>query len=247
MMSPTAQIEWSIDTDLSGADPTVALCVNRRDWEVLGARFHAIDDGQGEQPLLASATVETRLGPVSLGVLDYGGDSTYLLISRDEYPDGIVDALLESLESAGLSDIHELVYDRQAHRATSVGVEERLLALEAGIAEILKRFRVVPSDTSRPARKAPRPVSGPTSPARGRFQGTVSWFDSEQGIGYIRPDSGGAEILVEEQDIVPDSTGFRGLVEGARVAYDIEEEAPRRRWARVRGYAGPQQAGPQRI
>jgi cold shock protein len=59
-------------------------------------------------------------------------------------------------------------------------------------------------------------------------QGTVKWFNSEKGYGFIDPDEAGApEVFVHYSAIK--ATGYRALEEGQRVQYDV-----------VQGNRGPQ-------
>jgi CspA family cold shock protein len=50
-------------------------------------------------------------------------------------------------------------------------------------------------------------------------QGTVKWFNSEKGYGFITPDSGGGDVFVHYSEI--QGTGFRSLDENARVEFEI--------------------------
>ena len=50
--------------------------------------------------------------------------------------------------------------------------------------------------------------------------GTVKWFNSEKGYGFITPDEGGKDLFVHHTGINAD--GFKTLAEGARVSYDAE-------------------------
>ncbi|MCL6599923.1 MAG: cold shock domain-containing protein [Alicyclobacillus macrosporangiidus] len=57
------------------------------------------------------------------------------------------------------------------------------------------------------------------------YEGTVTWFDKEQGFGWIRLDDGG-EVWVHFSGILPDHVRFpqfRFLQKGQRVRFDIEE------------------------
>jgi len=51
--------------------------------------------------------------------------------------------------------------------------------------------------------------------------GTVKWFSDQKGYGFITPDEAGKDLFVHQSAIV--GGGFRSLVEGARVSYDIEQ------------------------
>jgi CspA family cold shock protein len=51
--------------------------------------------------------------------------------------------------------------------------------------------------------------------------GSVEWFDTEKGYGFIKRDDGKKDLFVHYTSI--QSTGFKTLAKGARVEY-IEEE-----------------------
>jgi CspA family cold shock protein len=51
--------------------------------------------------------------------------------------------------------------------------------------------------------------------------GVVKWFSDEKGFGFITPDDGGKDAFVHFSSISGD--GFRTLVEGAKVEYELGE------------------------
>ncbi|SHO53360.1 cold-shock protein [Anaerocolumna xylanovorans] len=52
--------------------------------------------------------------------------------------------------------------------------------------------------------------------------GTVKWFNSQKGYGFITDDNSGEDIFVHFSAI--ESNGFRNLDEGQRVIFDIEKD-----------------------
>lgn len=52
--------------------------------------------------------------------------------------------------------------------------------------------------------------------------GTVKWFNSEKGFGFISQESGGDDIFVHFSSIV--SEGYKTLNEGQKVTFDIEKD-----------------------
>lgn len=48
--------------------------------------------------------------------------------------------------------------------------------------------------------------------------GTVKWFSSEKGFGFIVPDDGGKDLFVHHTNV--DVAGFRTLQDGQRVEYE---------------------------
>lgn len=54
--------------------------------------------------------------------------------------------------------------------------------------------------------------------------GTVKWFDSEKGFGFLSSDAGGPDVFVEYTAV--DGKGFRSLAEGQRVEFEIRRSKP---------------------
>ena len=55
--------------------------------------------------------------------------------------------------------------------------------------------------------------------------GTVKWFNSTKGFGFIQPESGGADVFVHISAV--ERAGLKGLNDGQRISYD-EERDPRK-------------------
>ncbi|MGH3545893.1 MAG: cold-shock protein [Mycobacteriales bacterium] len=50
-------------------------------------------------------------------------------------------------------------------------------------------------------------------------QGTVKWFNSEKGFGFITPDDGGQDLFAHYSSI--DAGGYRSLDENQRVEFEV--------------------------
>jgi len=51
--------------------------------------------------------------------------------------------------------------------------------------------------------------------------GTVKWFNSEKGFGFIAQDGGGADVFAHYSNIAAE--GYRELQEGQKVEFDIAQ------------------------
>ncbi len=49
--------------------------------------------------------------------------------------------------------------------------------------------------------------------------GTVKWFNTTKGFGFIQPDAGGADVFVHITAL--EQAGLRSLNEGQKVSYEL--------------------------
>jgi CspA family cold shock protein len=52
--------------------------------------------------------------------------------------------------------------------------------------------------------------------------GTVKWFNSQKGYGFIQPDDGGSDVFVHVSAV--ERAGLRDLNEGQKVSYEITQD-----------------------
>ncbi|WP_426625678.1 cold-shock protein [Leifsonia sp. McL0607] len=52
--------------------------------------------------------------------------------------------------------------------------------------------------------------------------GTVKWFNSEKGYGFIAPDDGSADVFAHFSEIAA-TGGYRNLDENQKVEYDLAQ------------------------
>jgi len=52
--------------------------------------------------------------------------------------------------------------------------------------------------------------------------GTVKWFNSQKGFGFIQPDAGGPDVFVHVSAV--ERAGLPGLNEGQKVSYEITQD-----------------------
>lgn len=52
--------------------------------------------------------------------------------------------------------------------------------------------------------------------------GTVKWFNSTKGFGFIQPDNGGQDVFVHISAV--ERAGMQGLNEGQKISYEIVQD-----------------------
>ncbi|MGO4567941.1 cold-shock protein [Rhizobium sp. 2YAF20] len=53
--------------------------------------------------------------------------------------------------------------------------------------------------------------------------GTVKWFNSTKGFGFIQPDNGGADVFVHISAV--ERAGMREIVEGQKLDFELERDS----------------------
>ncbi len=49
--------------------------------------------------------------------------------------------------------------------------------------------------------------------------GTIKWFNSEKGFGFIQPETGGTDVFVHISAV--ERAGLRSLAEGQKLQYEV--------------------------
>ncbi len=52
--------------------------------------------------------------------------------------------------------------------------------------------------------------------------GTVKWFNSTKGFGFIQPEDGGKDVFVHISAV--EAAGLRGLNDDQKISYEMEED-----------------------
>lgn len=52
--------------------------------------------------------------------------------------------------------------------------------------------------------------------------GTVKWFNSTKGFGFIQPEDGGKDVFVHISAV--EAAGLRGLNDDQKITYEMEED-----------------------
>jgi len=81
------------------------------------------------------------------------------------------------------------------------------------------------------------------SDSQGTQNGTVKWFDTVKGFGFITPDDGSSDVFVHQTAIRME--GFRSLADGEAVEFRVEEDSNtgRRKAVDVTGPGGAEVQG----
>jgi CspA family cold shock protein len=60
------------------------------------------------------------------------------------------------------------------------------------------------------------------SKGQGMSTGTVKWFNSQKGFGFIQPDDGGKDVFVHISAV--ERAGMSNLNEGQKLSYELTED-----------------------
>jgi cold shock CspA family protein len=72
---------------------------------------------------------------------------------------------------------------------------------------------------------------------QGIQKGTVKWFNTVKGFGFIQPDDGSSDVFVHQTEIQME--GFRSLADGEKVEYEVQvDNAGRKKAVQVTGPEG---------
>jgi len=137
---------------------------------------------------------------------------------------------VSAVERSGLDGLNdgdqvafELEQDRRSGKLAAVDLQ--LIAAGAPAPRREGGFGARSGGGGRPPRNdAPRGGGGgggDRTPA-GPGSGVVKWFNSTKGFGFIQPDEGGGDVFVHISAV--ERAGLRGLNEGQRVSYEIEQD-----------------------
>lgn len=75
--------------------------------------------------------------------------------------------------------------------------------------------------------------------------GTVKWFDTQKGYGFIQPDGSGSDVFVHISAV--ERAGLSSLKEGQKVSFDVVNERGKTNAANLKvGWRRGKQRGPAR-
>ena len=132
---------------------------------------------------------------------------------------------VELADGSGDAFLHVSVVERGGHSSVPPGASLEVRASPGPkgpqVTEILsidtRTASQEPPRRPRPERPAYPSVDRPTV----EELGTVKWYNSTKGFGFIGPEQGGKDIFVHASAL--DRSGVMGLAEGQRVAVDVAE------------------------
>jgi cold shock CspA family protein len=131
-------------------------------------------------------------------------------------------------EYAGFVGITPIGFEAHSAQGESLGVHGTRDSAHAAVAASVTHVALSPAGTARPirplrTRRRGTPVAsrGPKSRRKDTMAtGTVKWFNSEKGFGFIAPDDGGADLFAHFSAITGE--GYKELREDQKVEFDAE-------------------------
>jgi len=141
-------------------------------------------------------------------------DDVYVATVAGEYA-GFVAATADGYEACGALGIPLGLYDTHEVAKAAVAASATLPALPpAHLVRAVRPLRTRRSGT-------PGRLRGPRRKRKDTMAtGTVKWFNSEKGYGFIAPDDGTADLFAHFSAITGD--GFKELREDQKVEFDTE-------------------------
>lgn len=162
-------------------------------------------------------TFVTRTTPSSRLPLDWrrADDDVFVAASAGEY--------------AGFVSVTPLGYEAHSALGVDLGVHSTRDLAQTAVAT--SQTRSAPAHSQEPHPIRPRRTRRRGTPGRTRgpkskrndtmATGTVKWFNSEKGFGFIAPDDGGADLFAHYTAIT--TSGYKELNENQKVEYDAEQ------------------------
>jgi cold shock protein len=134
---------------------------------------------------------------------------------------------VELADGSGDVFLHAAVLEAAGHHSVDPGAK---LSVQVGVGQKGRQVTAVLGvDTSAVVapRERARPSTRPSSPGRGRpdpatasdIEGTVKWFNSEKGFGFVVCEDGEKDVFVHIS--IVERAGLGGLDEGQRVAMKV--------------------------
>ena len=139
-------------------------------------------------------------------------------------------------DGSGDAFLHVSVVERSGHDSVPPGATLEVRAGPGPKGPQVTDILSVDSSTTQqePSRRArpERPMYPTTDQAAVEESGTVKWYNSMRGFGFIASDRGGKDIFVHASAL--ERAGITGLTEGQRVAVDVIDGRKGREAAGVR-------------
>jgi cold shock protein len=123
-------------------------------------------------------------------------------------------SILKPFKSASLLPGHLAKLHNSAIYIHRVSAERIGLGRESGLADDLLQNPISNRRCSRAATRIP--VEGRQTHMA---TGTVKWFNSQKGFGFIQPDDGGKDVFVHISAV--ERAGMHGLNEGQKISYEV--------------------------